>query len=116
MTGQKWEHLPESKIMKERLDAAEAKLTTLADKIRHVRTQIFLHYRRVWRVGFITPGVLLIVGSFVVGVILNNPAPLLGALFGVLIGFVGIVGPASGEELIIKRCHCAECDGRKDLR
>jgi len=116
MTGQKWEHVPTPKKAEEKLAAAETWLAKLADKIRHSRTQIFLHYRRLWRVGFIAPGVLLFIGSFVVGVILNSPAPLLVGLFGALIGFVGVVGPASSDELLVKRCHCDECDGRKDLR
>lgn len=117
MEAPKWEHVPEPKILKEHLDETEVKLTKLADRIRHFRTQIFLHYRLTWRVGFITLGALMVISSIFGIEGLGMAKWAVWCIFlGPLVIALGVLGPASSEGLIIKPCHCEHCDLRKDLR
>lgn len=112
----KWEHVPEVKILKEGLDNAEVQLEKLADKIRHHRTQIALHYKRVWRVSFTILGILLIIASITASAVTNNPVFVIGFVIGILVVVLGISGPADLSGLLIEPCTCSVCKPGKDLR
>jgi len=119
----KWEQVPEVKLLKNRLDSAEATLEGVGDKIRHFRTQVALHYKLVWRVSLFTLTAILVLIPFVA----TYPGPngklwtpvwaivaFLGFLPAVLLG---IFGPADvGEWALTPSCKCEKCKPTKEMR